>query len=66
MKLDDENWHCFTLSRYDRGTGKVGHGEGAGLPHHRLRFDASSAAHHFASAHERARDCLMSPRRKVL
>jgi len=22
MKLDDENWHCFTLSRYDRDTGK--------------------------------------------
>jgi adenylylsulfate reductase subunit A len=21
MKLDDENWHCFTLSRYDRTTG---------------------------------------------
>ena len=22
MKLDDESWHCFTLSRYDRNTGK--------------------------------------------
>jgi adenylylsulfate reductase subunit A len=22
MKLDDKNWHCFTLSRYDRATGK--------------------------------------------
>ena len=22
MKLDDANWHCFTLSRYDRDTGK--------------------------------------------
>jgi adenylylsulfate reductase subunit A len=22
MKLDDENWHCFTLSRYDRQSGK--------------------------------------------
>jgi len=22
MKLDDENWHCFTLSRYDRESGK--------------------------------------------
>ena len=22
MKLDDENWHCFTLSRYDRNTGE--------------------------------------------
>ena len=22
MKLDDENWHCFTLSQYDRHTGK--------------------------------------------
>lgn len=21
-KLDDENWHCFTLSHYDRNTGK--------------------------------------------
>ena len=21
MKLDDGNWHCFTLSRYDRNTG---------------------------------------------
>jgi adenylylsulfate reductase subunit A len=21
MKLDDQNWHCFTLSRYDRNTG---------------------------------------------
>ncbi len=21
MKLDDANWHCFTLSRYDRNTG---------------------------------------------
>ena len=36
MKLDDENWHCFTLSRYDRNTGKWDDGEGAGLPHHRL------------------------------
>ena len=22
VKLDDENWHCFTLSRYDRHSGK--------------------------------------------
>jgi len=22
MRLDDENWHCFTLSRYDSDTGK--------------------------------------------
>jgi adenylylsulfate reductase subunit A len=22
MKLDDQNWHCFTLSRYDRNTGE--------------------------------------------
>jgi adenylylsulfate reductase subunit A len=22
MKLDDKDWHCFTLSRYDRQTGK--------------------------------------------
>ena len=22
MKLDDENWHCFTLSRYDRESGE--------------------------------------------
>jgi adenylylsulfate reductase subunit A len=22
MKLDDQNWHCFTLSRYDRNTGQ--------------------------------------------
>jgi adenylylsulfate reductase, subunit A len=22
MKLDDANWHCFTLSQYDRHTGK--------------------------------------------
>ncbi len=22
MKLDDENRHCFTLSRHDRNTGK--------------------------------------------
>jgi len=22
MKLDDANWHCFTLSPYDRTTGK--------------------------------------------
>jgi adenylylsulfate reductase subunit A len=22
MKLDDQNWHCFTLSRYDADTGK--------------------------------------------
>jgi adenylylsulfate reductase subunit A len=22
MKLDDDKWHCFTLSRYDRNTGK--------------------------------------------
>jgi len=22
MKLDDANWHCFTLSQYDRRTGK--------------------------------------------
>jgi adenylylsulfate reductase subunit A len=21
MKLDDDSWHCFTLSRYDRRTG---------------------------------------------
>ena len=22
MKLDDDNWHCFTLSRYDRESGE--------------------------------------------
>jgi len=22
MKLDDKNWHCFTLSQYDRNTGE--------------------------------------------
>jgi len=22
MKLDDKNWHCFTLSRYDRHSGE--------------------------------------------
>jgi adenylylsulfate reductase subunit A len=22
MKLDDKDWHCFTLSRYDRDSGK--------------------------------------------
>jgi adenylylsulfate reductase subunit A len=22
MKLDDDNWHCFTLSRFDRNSGK--------------------------------------------
>jgi adenylylsulfate reductase subunit A len=22
MKLDDKNWHCFTLSRYDRKSGE--------------------------------------------
>ncbi len=22
MKLDDENWHCFTLSRYDEESGQ--------------------------------------------
>jgi hypothetical protein len=22
MKLDDENWHCFTLFRYERNDGK--------------------------------------------
>ena len=22
MKLDDQNWHCFTLSRYDRKSGE--------------------------------------------
>jgi adenylylsulfate reductase subunit A len=22
MKLDDENWHCFTLSRCDRNSGE--------------------------------------------
>jgi adenylylsulfate reductase subunit A len=22
MKLDDDNWHCFTLSRFDRDSGK--------------------------------------------
>lgn len=22
MKLEDRNWHCFALSRYDRETGK--------------------------------------------
>ena len=22
MKLDDDNWHCFTLSQYDRNTGE--------------------------------------------
>ena len=36
LKLDDENWHCFTLSRYDRQSGKWADGEGAGLPHRRL------------------------------
>ena len=22
MKLDDENWHCFTLSRYELNSGE--------------------------------------------
>jgi adenylylsulfate reductase subunit A len=22
MKLDDDNWHCFTLSQYDRESGE--------------------------------------------
>ena len=22
MKLDDNDWHCFTLSQYDRHTGE--------------------------------------------
>jgi len=22
MKLDDKDWHCLTLSRYDRASGK--------------------------------------------
>ncbi|HEX6412923.1 MAG TPA: hypothetical protein VFZ94_07750 [Burkholderiales bacterium] len=22
LRLDDENWHCFTLSRYDRASGQ--------------------------------------------
>jgi len=37
---DDENWHCFTLYRYDRETGKWTMEEGAGLPHHRLTTEA--------------------------
>jgi adenylylsulfate reductase subunit A len=36
VKLDDANWRCFTLSRYDCNTGKSAMGKGAGLPHHRL------------------------------
>ncbi len=35
-KLDDNDWHCFTLSRYDKEFRQVGDGEGAGLPHRRL------------------------------
>ena len=35
-KLDDNDWHCFTLSRYDRQSGNMGDGEGARLSHHRL------------------------------
>jgi adenylylsulfate reductase subunit A len=23
MKLDDKDWHCFTLSRYDRHANKL-------------------------------------------
>ena len=38
MKLDDKDWHCFTLSRYDREYRQVGNGEGAGPPHHRLKY----------------------------
>ena len=35
-KLDDTNWHCFTLSRYDRAFREVGIGEGSRLSHRRL------------------------------
>ena len=35
MKLDDKNWHCLTVSRYDRETGKWAM-ERRRLPHHRL------------------------------
>lgn len=37
MKLDDENWHCFTLSQVRPSQRKVNAREGAGLPPHRLR-----------------------------
>ncbi len=35
-KLDDKDWHCFTLSRYDRESGTWADGEGSGVSHHRL------------------------------
>ena len=31
MKLDDENWHCLTVSRRDPETGKFDNGEKACL-----------------------------------
>jgi hypothetical protein len=35
MKLDDANWHCFTLSRYERNSDEWAM-EKASVYHHRL------------------------------
>jgi hypothetical protein len=33
MKLDDENWHCLTVSRRDPKTGKFSMENSSCLPH---------------------------------
>ena len=42
MKLDDENWHCLTVSRRDPKTGKVYYGESSGLPYRRRKREEES------------------------
>ena len=39
-KLDDQNWHCFTLSRYDHQSGEWAMEKAAGPPTNRLRAGA--------------------------
>ena len=41
-RLDDANWHCFTLSRLRPRLRRVGAGEGSPPPHHRLTADPPS------------------------
>ena len=42
MKLDDDNWHCLTVSRRDPKTGKFSNGEGACLSHSRREREKKS------------------------
>jgi adenylylsulfate reductase subunit A len=69
MKLDDNDWHCFTLSQYDRQTGewqmengRVANGESARLSYRRLRTTIASRPDQ-RYAHTGAR--VRSPRRSA-